>query len=142
MTAAEIVSNIVALIALLVSFFGLYQENKAERRAHEFDLFRDVYKDYMIKRLPEARNKITLTSNSESTQFDELIEVLQDLRKASIYFKYAEPNFFTELRDKLWALEDYLVKLPDHLCDSSKVIVGLTMNAFLQEIYKCLLKKF
>lgn len=142
MTVAEIVSNIFASIALIVSFVGWYRESRAQKRAHEFDLFRDVYQDFLIKRLPEARDRIRVTVGGTVSQTDALIDELRALRKASIYFKYAEPQFFEELRDKLWALEDYLVELPDHVDNGQRKNFDGNVSQKLKDIYQYILKKF
>lgn len=142
MTNAELLSNVLAIIALLASIIGWYRDKKAEKRAHEFDLFQNVYQEFLIKRLPEARDRICITSDGKDPDTDGLINELHNLRKASIYYKYAEPQFFLELRNKLWELEDYLVTLPDNLRETPKVIAEQTMNKCLQDIYKCILKKF
>lgn len=142
MTTAEVVSNAIAVLALILSVASWYRENKSEKRAHEFDLFSDTYKNFMVNRLPEARNRIRITRNGEITQVDGLINELNELRRASIYFQYAEPQFFENLRSKLWALEDYLVMLPDPLIGEERESFDFEVNRMLKSIYQCLLKKF
>lgn len=142
MTTAEIFSNLFALLALILSVINWCQEKNAEKRAHEFDLFKDVYQDFLIKRLPEARDRIRVTVGGTVSQTDVLINELRALRKTSIYFKYADPQFFEELRDNLWALEDYLVELPDHVDNGQRKNVDGNISQKLEDIYQCILKKF
>lgn len=142
MTKAEMFSNVFALIALVLSVINWYREKKSEKRAHEFDLFSDIYKEYMVKRLPEARNRICITRSGKITQVDGLIQELNGLRKASIYFQYAEPDFFENLRKKLWQLEDYLVMLPDPLIGEQRANFDFDVNRMLKDVYQCLLDKF
>lgn len=142
MTTAEKISNAVAFLAFVLSVYSLYREKMTEKRAHEFDLFSDIYKNFMVTRLPKARNSIRITRNGKVSQIDGLINELNELRRASIYYQYAEPQYFENLRSKLWALEDYLVMLPDPLIGEARESFDFEVNKMLKAIYQCLLKKF
>lgn len=142
MTTAEFVSNIIALIAIIISVYGLIRDYRIEKRAHEFDIFRDVYKEFLVKRLPEARSQISITRAGVISGVDNLIGELTSLRKASIYFQYAEPQFYDNLKKTLWDLEDYLVMLPTPFVGEPRANFEFEVNIKLAAIYRCLLKKF
>ena len=142
MTNAEICSNIIALLAFLISLYRLRKENKMEKRAHEFDIFRDVYQDFLVKRLPETRARISITQTGMVSGIDSLVDELISLRKASIYFQYAEPEFYATLKGKIWDLEDYLVMIQEPFLGEPRVNFDHEVNTKLKAIYQCLLKKF
>lgn len=142
MTVAEVISNIIALAALVISLCGAIREHIMEKRSHEFEIFRDVYQEFLVKRLPETRSQISITQSGVVSGIDNLIDELISLRKASIYFQYAEPQFYEDLKNKLWALEDYLVMLPTPLIGEPRTDFDHEMNKKLIAIYRCLLKKF
>lgn len=142
MTVAEVVSNIIALVAIVISLYGLIREHNVEKRAHEFDIFRDVYQEFLVKRLPEARSQVSITRAGSVSGIDNFVAELVSLRKASIYFQYAEPQFYEDLRSKLWDLEDYLVMLPIPFTGEPRVNFDHEVNAKLKAVYQCLLKKF
>lgn len=142
MTVAEVISNVIALVALAISLYGAIREHTTEKRSHEFDIFRDVYQEFLVKRLPEARSQISITQSGAVSGTDNFINELISLRKASIYFQYTEPEFYEDLRKKLWALEDYLIMLPTPFVGEPRTDFDREMNKKLMAIYHCLLKRF
>lgn len=142
MPPGEIVSNIIAIVALLISLYGFSREKRSEKRSHEFDLFVDVYKDHLVSKLPSARAKIYITQAGKITGIDDFICELNSIRKASIYFKYAEPQFYEELKKTLWDLEDYLTMIEEPFVGEARVNFDYEVNTRLSNIYRCLLKKF
>lgn len=138
MTKAEIISNFIAFLALGISIYGLYREKKN----HEFDLFSELYKDFLILRLPTARDKVRITASGRITGINEFINELNSLRKKSIYFKYTDFQFFEELRKKLWDLEDYLTMIEEPCTGEVRENFDREVNMRLSNIYRCLLKKF
>lgn len=142
MSPGEIASNIIAIAALLISLYGFYREKRSEKKSHEFDLFVDVYKDHLVSKIPSARAEIHITQAGEITGIDSLISALNSIRKDSIYFKYAEPQFYEELKKTLWDLEDYLTMIEEPFVGEARVNFDYEVNSRLSNIYKCLLKKF
>lgn len=142
MTPAEIISNVVATIALILSVYGFRRDKKTEKRNHEFDLFRDIYQEFLVIRLPTARAKVKISRAGLVSGVDELIHELNEIRKQSIYFSYAEPQFFEELKMTLWELEDYLTLIEEPFVGEARVDFDHEVTAKLKKIYKCILRKF
>ncbi len=139
--STEVVSNIFALIALLTSLYSLHKTSILEKKGHEFILLQEVYQDYLVKKIPEARAKIIVTLSGNIQGINQFTSMLTDLRKISLYFKFSDPVFFKELKNTMWRLEDYLVLAQEPLLGDARYKFELEVDSRLNNIYQCLLKK-
>jgi len=139
--SSEVVTNILALIALLISLYSLHKTSTLEKRGHEFVLFQEVYQNYLVKKIPEARANIIITQSGKIQGIDQFTSTLTDLRKISLYFKFSDPDFFENLKNTMWRLEDYLVMAQEPLLGDARYKFEVEVDARLNNIYQCLLKK-
>lgn len=142
MVLLDICSVITAGLALVVSYLGWKTAKKAEKVNHEFALFQGVYQDHLVYKLPAARSQIQVTQNGVISGVDGFIQELNEIRKDSLYFQYANPNFFEQLRNCLWGLEDYLTLLEGPLVNEARLDFEETINKKMIHIYKCILQRF
>lgn len=102
----SLIAIIISVCCVVFEYFGSKRINKISLEA---DLYRDLYRDYLLKRIPEARNVIHYNNNIVSDTND-LIDVLNDIRRDSIFFKYNDIQYYNILYRKLQDLEDRLVQ--------------------------------
>lgn len=136
------ISDVLSLIAILISLWTWRRESRANKSAHEFDLFKEMYQNHLISRIPRARARITITSNGILQGEDALIQELNSIRKDSIYYMYAEADFYNELKEKLWAVEDFLTVIDQPILGERRENFELEMNTRLSKVYKCIIKRF
>lgn len=136
---------ILAIIAIVVSIISVvvqcFFSQKNNRTNLEADFFKDIYGDYLMKTIPEARQVIHY-SNNMVTDTDDLSEVLNDIRQSSLFFKYKDKTYYQLLCNKLQLLEDKLVKKTGYMKDDDYADFILEINKDIEEIYDIIMKKY
>lgn len=106
----ELLLSILAIIISVFSvFFEYYWSQRINRTNLEADFFKDIYGDYLMKKIPAART-VFHYSNHILSDTDDLIEVLNDIRRSSLFYKYKDKKFYKKLCTLLQGLEDKLVQ--------------------------------
>ena len=80
----SIIAIVISVIAMCSEFFGSQRISRINLEAHFFE---EIYNDYLLDKLPSARNKVTYNNNIV-TGTEELVDVLNEIRRKSIFFKY------------------------------------------------------
>ena len=116
----------------MVSLFTWYVSEKADKKKNETNLesifYVEIFKDYLITNLPKARMNIFIDCNGHMKEYDNLCEVLLDMKKKAAYFQYRNPNFYEKLKAKLNVLEDLLVST------EGRSFKGRETNRLLEDI--------
>lgn len=135
-------SILAVIISIFAVFFEYYWSQKINRTNLEADFYKDIYGDYLMNKLPEAR-RVILYSNHVISDTDDLIDILNDIRHSSLFYKYKDKNFYEKLCGQLQKLEDKLVK------DTGKVIEDdyyidftRTVNKDIEDIYNTIMDKY
>lgn len=128
MDTADAVSLVFSFIALTISGIVAIVECKRDYRINrlnmESEYFSDIYKDFLVKKVPTARKKLHFERN-QLVGIDELIKTLKDIRQDSLYFEFRNKDFYDGLKTKLQRLEDYLFE----------IAAGGTLDTYKQEIF-------
>lgn len=144
MDIAAFILSIISLIAsVLVAFYEIYENRKLNNISLEAEYFDSLFKDYLLKEIPIKRKKIRFDMDSKLADADELIDVLNSIRHNSLYFQYADKEFYNNLKDALQGLEDFIVD------SQNKAIIGEDQTDFfkkmqekIEKIYDIMLKKY
>ena len=128
--------------AFVLSIVSIKMLIKREKIAHEFDLFREIYEDHMIRGLPQARKNFRIDAFNVPTGIDPFIKELQRIRKDSLYFSFAEPDFYDKLRDAIWLLEDYLVTIEGPVTGDDWQDIEYQVDWRMKGIYQCIKTRF
>lgn len=109
----DVLALVLSLISLAATFLIARSDRKVEIKIAKTELmshyFDEIYKDFLIERIPNARNQIRFDLNNKLQDIDPLVNELNAIQKKSLYFCYANPMFYKVLIEKLRSLEDYLV---------------------------------
>ena len=95
-----------------------------------------------MNKLPEAR-RVILYSNHIISDTDDLIDVLNDIRHSSLFYKYKDKSFYDKLCKELQNLEDRLVKNTgnsiedEYYADFTKAV-----NKDIENIYNIIMDKY
>ena len=110
----EVVSLIISSISLIVTslfaFFEIRNNTKLNKINLESEYIKEIYKDYLTVQIPTARNQILFDAKGNLTDVRMLQSCVNEMRRKSRYFKYADNKFYVELKKLLQDLEDYLVQ--------------------------------
>lgn len=138
----ELFLSVLALIISIgSSLFEYFWNQKINKTNLEAEFFKDIYSDYLMKKIPDARNVIHYNNNIVSDT-DDLIEVLNDIRQSSLFYKYKDRNFYNLLRKQLQELEDKLVSKTGQMSDDDYASFVQEINSDIENIYDTIMKKY
>lgn len=141
----EINLDAIALALSAIALVITYLQNK---KINEINLmsvyFNDIFKEYLLDKIPIALSKIRISDTDEKIKdFDDFLMQLDELRKKALYFKYNDKTFYDNLKNNLLNMEDWMLE-----CSASK-FVGNEQKDFynelqikVQEIYRIISDKY
>lgn len=107
--AAFVVSIIAVIVALWVAFIQHQREIKINQTNLESVYFNEIYKEYLITRIPNARKYIHIDQNGRLDSTQKIIDELNNMRQDSLYYHYNDVEFYKRLKSTCQNLEDYLI---------------------------------
>ncbi|OMD87939.1 MULTISPECIES: hypothetical protein [Paenibacillus] len=141
--AALIVSIAAAVIALAVAFIQRRTDHKLNQTNLESVYFNEIYKEYLIKRLPNARKYIYIDTSGMLKDTDKIRDELNNIRQDSLYYFYNDNIFYKKLKTKCQSLEDYLVtSLSNPLVGEEQTEFYNKLQSELKELYRIINNKF
>ncbi|MBA3926898.1 hypothetical protein [Listeria rustica] len=140
------IDNALSILAIIISagvlIVQIVIEKKVNKKNLEFNLFNDIYKEYLIKKIPEAKSFLTF-SESRVTGTDTLVQVLNDLRQDSIFYKNTDEKFYLKLIKNVQEFEDDLVKTMNSTYDNDEFAKFInSTNQKYNKISMIIQKKF
>lgn len=127
------------IISIGTAVFEYFYNKKINSINIDAIYFNEIYKDYLIKDIPESRLKIRLTRKGHISGIDNFLDVLREIRKKSLFFKYKDENFYRELTTMIQNLEDELVMVDDELDTITYNQFILSVDCKIDGIYKLIL---
>lgn len=138
----ELVLSVLAIIISIGSvIFEYFWNQKINRTNLEADFFKDIYGEYLMKKIPEARNVIHY-NNQIVSDTEDLINILNDIRQSSLFYKYKDKEYYKLLCEKLQGLEDKLVQKTGKMLDDDYAEFIQEINADIEGIYDVIMKKY
>jgi len=138
----ELFLSIIAIIISICTVVFEYLWNlKINKTNLEADFFKDIYGDYLMKQIPEARNVIHYNNHIVS-DVDTLIDVLNNIRHSSLFYKYKDKEYYKLLTEKLHELEDKLVEKAGTMSDDDYADFIQEINSDIECIYDIIMKKY
>lgn len=138
----ELILSILAIIISIGSvLFEYFWNQRINITNLEAEFFKDIYSDYLMKQIPDARNVIHYNNNIVSDT-DDLIEVLNNIRHSSLFYKYKDKNFYSQLCKLLQKLEDKLVSKTGQMSDDDYASFIQEINSDIESIYDTIMKKY
>lgn len=135
----SIVAIIISLAAIAFEFFGNQRINRVNLRS---TYYVEIYNNFLVTKIPEARNKL-IYNNNRISNTDELIDVLNDMRRKSLFFKYQDEKFYKKICDLLQSLEDKLVTDGDESLDSDEYCsFTKEVKESIDKIYKMIFDRY
>ena len=136
-------SDILSIIAIFISigvpvfeYFYNKKINDINIDAHYFDA---VYEEYLLRKIPDFRIKIERKDNGEMVGIDGFISLLRDMRKRSLYFKFAKEDFYDEIHSLLQNLEDEFVLLDNVVSVEEYNKFQTKVDSIIYDIYSCII---
>lgn len=132
--------SLTAIVLSIITFVKNYNFNI---RIRERDFAVELYKEILLYKIPESRNKIKFTTDKGITGIEGLRDDLRSLRSNLRYFKFVHKKIFEKLTSEIQKLEDFLVQTDKNKSydrdDEEKWIKEVTKK--IDTIYKILLQE-
>ena len=128
--AALIISILALVLSIVVVIVETVREFKITRIGIEFEFYKEIYKEHLIRKIPEARRVMRFDELHHLRDAQMLIDELNAIRRDSLYFLYNNNKFYTQLKTKLQSLEDYLIET------QSKELVADEQTIFWNKVQK------
>lgn len=106
--AALIISIISIAITVVFAIVQIINDKRLNDINLEAELSKEIFKEYLTLKFPDAISKISFEGNKLSNIVD-LQNELNSLRSSIKFFKYCDEKFFNEFKTKSQELEDYIV---------------------------------
>lgn len=110
---AFIFSVISFFISIIIAYVGYKKDYDLTKISLESVFYNDIFKEYLIQKIPKARAVIWIDPNRKLRDISDLIMVLNNLRQDSLYFSYNNKSFYNKLKNACQSLEDYLTNQED-----------------------------
>lgn len=134
-----------SILALVISIgtavFEYFWNVRINKTNLEAELVKDAYKDFLMIKIPEARNYIHYGDETLSDT-DKLVEVLNEVRQASLFYKFKDKRYYTVLCYKLQNIEDKLVMKTGKMSNDDFSVFNTELNRDIEEIYQIIIKKY
>ena len=104
-----IIALVISILSIVLTVLQYMQSQKLNDINMEAEYFREVFDEYILKKIPTATKKIEFINDSLSSSYKELSGVLIELKGNIGFFKYRNRNFYDDLIDNIYAIDDYLV---------------------------------
>lgn len=137
---------IISILAIGGSFFTVFWQGRQNASRQKIDLesvfYKDIYWDYLIKKIPESRDFVKHNGvENRITGTDNIIDDLNNIRRDSLFFKFTDENFYEEICEKLQNLEDKYVKA-DKMILAKYDQFNIEVDQMLTEIYDIITSKY
>lgn len=130
--------------AVLISIGSLMWQSYKEEKHHKTNLessyFNDIYMRYLIKDIPEGRNRIVF-NNGHVSGTNNIIDTLNKIRQDSLFFKYKDEVYYKIISNKLQELENLYVEV-DMLSTDEFVVFSNKTEEMISDIYQIVTSKY
>ncbi len=95
----EMILSIIAILVSIISFIcTFYQANKHNTINLKSRFYEKIFDEYLTEKIPEAMRKIYYDNNTNRlSDADNIRQVLSDLKKECLFFKYSDQKFYKSL---------------------------------------------
>lgn len=135
----DVIALVVAICAFIVSvavpIFEFFWNRKLNRHNLQAEYFREIFGQLLYEDVPIAMNYIHFDGQAISGT-DNILDVLRKIRSRSIYFKYADNEFYLKLIEEVQSLENYIVQTPDAMSAPEFADFYKNIHEKIENIYK------
>ena len=132
-------SAVIAVISMLVTVVIFRLNYNQAKRISEITLksnyYNKIFDAYLIEKIPAARKYIRF-QNDRLVDTNELVNVLTDMRRDALYFKYSNKSFYNKLKEITQKIEDYIMNCGNiNLEPEEQAGVFLEIHKMISELY-------
>lgn len=134
--------SIAAIIISILSPLFEYRWNRMLNKTNlEAEYFNKLYDQFLMQDIPEARNFLHYSDNNFGG-INQLIEVLREIRKKSIFFKYHNKAFYEEMLTLIQKIEDDLILNEGEMNSDTYVVFYTRLEKEIGDMYECITNRY
>jgi hypothetical protein len=142
----ENISVIVSIISILMSLSTAYFQRRLSKKSQKISLesiyYKEIYWKYLVGKIPDAREYVQFAnSTKEVTDTDRIEEVLIDMRRDSLFFKFTDLNFYDSILFEITNIENKYVTA-DKMIYEKYIDFEKEVDSLLNEVYDMILSKY
>lgn len=143
----KFVSDVIAspqnIIGIITVFFNIiffllnyFRTNRMSLVTSQERYFVNIFDEFLMTKIPQNREYLRFNDQDRLTGIVEFCEVLTEIGKKSLYFKYSRPDFYSRLKNQLNRIEDYVMMSGNKTFepDETGQFYG-KINAYIEELY-------
>lgn len=135
-------SDVISLLAFLLSIFVLWQQNKKDKIFQNTVFFEKVFFDFLVKDCVEARNDIKFNSQSGKIEnVDRLEQRIAELGSRISFYEYIDKSFYKDLKDKLNSIDELLLNDESHN-GRSQTSHSNRIDQLIEELFEIITSKY
>lgn len=135
--AALIISIASIFFSTIISAIEISISKKHFKISLYSQIYDDIFKDYLIKIIPDRRRYLIINAKGKLTGASTFIDMLQELLQSSIYYQYEDKTFYKKLKNSIIELEDYLINCNNKKSLDEKVFMD-EVDGKVKKLYKIL----
>ncbi len=120
----EVLSLVLSALSLLgtiiLTIWGVKVTIKLNQINLNSNICEKIFDEYLIKSIPQARSFLDFDKNNKFIGANKLQDVLRNIRKDCLYFRYYDKKFYKKLDEAIQDLEDLLVSNMKNKIDKIK----------------------
>ena len=142
----ELASLIISIVAIFLSLLVTIWQNKCSKAINDINLEADLLKELITKPLTEEipnAYKDLCFPNGVLSETEPLQTAITNLLEKLRFFKYYDAHFYSEIKKKGQALEDYIVSNDGKHFDNDDMSKTLDeISQMISEVYFLLKSKY
>ena len=140
-------SDVIAIIALIISVVTATCQIIHERRQNTTNLnayyFNEIYRDYLIHKIPNARKYISINQHGKLIGCQDMINEMKNIQSDSLYYKYTDGEYFSQLSKAAQGLEDFLIMSSGDTYAGEEVTdFMIKLQNLISKLYKVVNEKY
>lgn len=111
--AMEIISSILAMVAIIVSIITWRRDSKLNKSIAEKTLnqkfFEEIFFEYIVFKIPQVLIKLEYSSGDTNLECEELECIVLEILDKAMFYKYFDSDFYEKIKYILLEVDEKLV---------------------------------
>lgn len=121
MEICALILSIISFVAtIIIAILQIRTSIKINNINLNSNICEKIFDEYLISKIPFYRRQLKFNGRGVLTGGVEFNEIIVEMKKNSLYFKYHDEKFYDKLTKKLTELEDYVTLLLEKIKDSTE----------------------
>lgn len=139
---AIVLSTLSLIASIALTVWNIFTTKKLNKVNLKSGVCEKIFDEYLITKIPQARKFAQFDGKNIFIGGGVLQEVLQDMQRSALYFKYADKDFYNNLRKEIRKLEDFIVNNIDkHFDSTEQPEIYNQIDSSIKTIYKLIESK-